>query len=108
MKKPVMPPAFWQELADHSPTGIRVSAADVQNWFDFVWLRYSTYGYRNHKRAIIQWWSRVRDSEVESALQRADRIVNDDENAAIEAQVSKLPFAYHAPRDHFAKLRHAG
>lgn len=85
MVKPSLPDSFWQELADHNPIGIPLTAQDARDWFEFVWLRYSTHGYRNHKRAIINWWSRVYESEIERAQERASRIRSEAENARLEA-----------------------
>ena len=104
MDKPVMSPSFWEELADNNPLGMQLSAADARHWFDLVWLRYSTYRYTKHRRAIINWWSRVSESEIEQARQRAARIVNDEENAKLEARAqaeTKLTLV----TDHFSRLR---
>ena len=71
MDKPTLDTAFWQQLADHNPIGMQLSADDARNWFDFIWLKYSTHGYRNHKRAIISWWGRIREYEIEDARGRS-------------------------------------
>jgi hypothetical protein len=84
--KPVLSPRVLRELAEHNPIGMRLTEADVEAWFDMVWLSFSTYNYRNTRRAVIRWWSRVSESEIQRARQRAARIADESEVAALERQ----------------------
>ena len=115
MNKPTLPPGFWAELAEHNPIGILLDASDAEAWFDFVWLRYTTYGYRNHKRAIISWWSRVNEADIQKARERVARIQDERETAALEnfARTRGEPNGHEShpkvvPIDYAARLEERG
>ena len=86
LNKPVLSPKFKRELANNNPIGMLLSEDDVQSWWDLVWLTFSTYGYteRGRRTAIIRWWSRVTEPEIERARARTERIQDETETAAIE------------------------
>ena len=89
MQKPTFSPSFWQQLALHNPIGMRLTEDDARAWFDFVWLKYSTHHYKKHRRAIINWWSRVREEDILAARERVARMTSDFENAALEEQAQR-------------------
>lgn len=68
---PTLPEAFWQQLAKACPVPGRVTPEVVRAWFAIAWPSYSARGYKNHRRAIANWWKRVRPEELEAARERA-------------------------------------
>jgi len=104
MNKPVLSPAFLQELAENNPIGMQLDSADVQAWFDLIWLKFKTHRYKQQKRAIISWWSRVRESEIDDARARVTRMRDDAQVAAIEASLGNVIPIRRPGVDHFAKL----
>jgi hypothetical protein len=104
MTKPTFPEKFWMQLAENNPIGMLLEPADAEAWFDFVWLRYSTYGYRSHRRAIINWWSRVTEPEILKARERVARIQDECETAALEDIASRRETATVVPIDFAARL----
>jgi len=74
MDKPVLAPAFYEELASENPLGIKMSVGDVAAWWHFIaWPRYKTYQYRSHKRAIRRWWANVTMGDIERARESRQR-----------------------------------
>lgn len=73
MDKPVMEPKFWQSLADADPQGLGLTARDVEDWFDKVFLAYSGRGYSCHTRAIREWFSRASAHEVIEGMEAGNR-----------------------------------
>jgi len=107
--RPKLPEGFWAALAENNPVGMPLTEQDARDWFDMVWLRYSTYGYRRHDRAIINWWSRLSRQEIESVRERAEGIRGERENAELEARAKSESIEANVVRiDHFAKLRSNG
>ena len=92
MQKPTLPEEFLEELAEHNPIGMSVDSDDVRSWFDMVWLRFSTYKYteRGMRRAIISWWSRVREHEILAARDRLTRLRSDAENERLDAYAQAM------------------
>lgn len=65
--KPVLSPKLLAELAEDNPFGCRVTPEEVEAWWHYTWPRYKTHHYRNHARAIRQWWGRARLEELSRA-----------------------------------------
>ena len=76
MEKPVLSISFKKELAAENPFHVPVTMNDVEAWWDLTWLRYKTYRYKNHKRAIRRWWARARYEELLDARGRKQAIEN--------------------------------
>lgn len=91
MSASLLSPSFKRELAEHNPIGMLLTEEDVQAWFDMVWLRFSTRRYRNRRRAIIAWWSRVKEHEILEARNRAERMRDEKETALLEAMIGQAP-----------------
>lgn len=89
-EKPQLSPQFWQDLADNNPIGMKLSADDARAWFDYVWLSYRERRYTRHRLAIISWWSRVSEEEIEGARDRAARIAEESTLDRMEDRGSKL------------------
>lgn len=88
MDKPVLSPRFLRELANENPIGMILSEEDVQAWFDLVWLRFKTYQYKRKgvRKAIIRWWSNVKESEILQARERLARMHDELDVAELERQ----------------------
>jgi len=104
-RKPVFSPQFLTHLADNNPLGMNLSADDVQAWFDLNWVKYETYRYKNHKRAIAAWWSRVSQYDIAQARERIARLQETDEVAVMEALAEDIQEPSTQPRvDHFKRM----
>ena len=78
MERPVFKPEFYRELASENPLGLTIHWREVEAWFNIVaWPAYKTYPYRQHKKAVRRWWSRVSEREL-------DRVRNAMENVTLE------------------------
>jgi len=110
MNKPVLSPRFKRELADNNPIGMLLTEDDVQAWFDLVWLKFSTYNYRQGrgcKSAIVRWWSRVRESEIDQARTRAARIADEHEVRSLDRQAGLVDFDRSMSTDETESTDHA-
>jgi len=83
MHKPVFSPGFLRELAEACPLG-PCSPELVQSWFDIAWPKMKARGYRNWKSATANWWSRVRDWELEAAEHRLYLMAEQAEETELE------------------------
>lgn len=106
MDKPVLPDTFWRMLAENNPIGMRMQPEDARAWFDMIWLKFQERQYRNVKRAIISWWSRVREHEIEQARERAFRIRSEAENERLEALSKEINSGQAAPSTDWASRLH--
>ncbi len=105
-RKPVFSPEVLEHLAVNNPLGLKLTGEVVQSWFDTVWVKYETYKYRNHRRAIASWWSRVSSYDIEKAKERLARLKEQDEVAVMEALAEDLHETDPKPRtDYFARMR---
>lgn len=108
--KPDWSDEFWQELADADPLGLGVDVQDVKDWFDWIWLRFKYGGkrgrpYRNHKRAVVAWWSRVQEWEITRARARGQRIRDRQETEAIHLRALSRVAEPQPPRHHRRSLK---
>lgn len=71
--KPTFPLEFWRDLGASCAQG-PVEAKTVESWFDINYPKMATYGYRNWRRAVANWWGRVSLDEIEAADHRLCRI----------------------------------
>ena len=104
--KPIFKPEFLQELADACPLG-PCDPAVVQSWFDIHYPQMKQHHYTHWKRAVTNWWTRVRDGELEQAKARLDAIRAAQEDAMLEdlsRQVNRDPIP-DAPRRRFRVVR---
>jgi hypothetical protein len=69
MTKPVFAKRFWEELAAACPCG-PCKPEWVESWFEIQWPKLHARGYKNHRAAVTNWWSRVRPGELEQARER--------------------------------------
>lgn len=61
-------PEFIQKLIDHNPLGMaNLTEDDIIAWVNSIWLRFEAKKYRNRKRALVSWWSRVKREELDQA-----------------------------------------
>lgn len=84
MEKPTFSPRFWRELAEACPFG-PCEPKLVESWFEIAWPAMKARGYRNHKRAVASWWSRIYESDLERAQQRLDAIEERGEREEMRA-----------------------
>lgn len=90
-EKLVLSPDFKRWLAENNPLGMTLTEADVQAWWDLKWPTYSTHGYTKHRRAIVSWWSRVREDELEAARERSRRMTDEKEATELEVWAGSEP-----------------
>jgi hypothetical protein len=107
-EKPVMKDVFWQKLADVQPFGIELETHHVRSWFDTVWPLYSERGYTKHSRAISSWWSRVREDDIERAIERYNRIVKRESIKELERRLPPVCPVDDNVIDFFAKVNSNG
>ncbi len=104
--KPVFSPKVLNHLAANNPLGMRLTGEDVQDWFDMIWCKYETYRYKDHRRAVGSWWSRISSLDITRARERAARMREQDEVAVMEALAEDIHETDPKPRtDYFARMR---
>lgn len=92
MNKPQFSRRFLQELAEHNPLGLVMNSDDVQAWFDWIWLRYSSYGYRKHNRTIRRWFAGVTEADMVRAWDRRDQLKKNEQleaAARLQAEIEQ-------------------
>jgi hypothetical protein len=105
MEKPVMRPEFWADLGSACPHGTQ-SPELVRAWFKLKWPVYQTYRYRNHKRAIANWWSRVGSRELDQAREYLEATRDQQDSARLNSLAEELnaPRTVDPPTRRFAVL----
>ena len=91
MAKPVLSPAFKRELAAANPIGMRLTPQDVDAWIDMVWLKMTAYHKKITKRVVVNWWSRLKEYELDEARARASRIHAETERARMNELAERIP-----------------
>lgn len=84
MDKPVFSPDFVRDLAENNPIGMLLTEDDFRAWFDLIWIKYKLRGYSNHKRAVTNWWSNVREGDIIQARERTRRLTEETAIANLE------------------------
>lgn len=75
-------------LIDVEPHGLQPTIADAKSWFDMKWPAYEPRRYKNHRRAMGSWWSRINRRELELAIERRVRI---EDRKTVERLEARLP-----------------
>ncbi len=88
MEKPIFAPAFWRELAAACPLG-PCEPEVVESWFEIAWPKINARNYRNTKRAVAAWWSRVAQYELDQAQQRLYAMGEKAESDELEAMAKR-------------------
>ena len=92
VQQPPLSPRMLEKIADtfSRKLGRPCSATDAQAWWDWIWPDFEGYWrakrYRNIGRAITGWASRVREHELDRALEAAAS----SENAELQLKQQKL------------------
>lgn len=105
MEKPVFGPDFFRELAIENPLGVELSEEDAEAWWHWIaWPAYKTHRYKDHKRAVRNWWARLTFTELTRA--REARARAELQEAQLEQE--EMDEAYFDACDQFGKQEMVG
>ena len=84
MEEPDLSPELCRTLAHFNPLGMEISEEEVRSWAFIIWPTFLDYGYKNHPRALKNWWKRVTERDILQARERLHRLAQEREIQSLE------------------------
>ena len=96
--KPVLPPAFWADLAIENPLGIPITEQDARDWFDLTWPTMREWYAENAPRQkprwrlrITKWWSNLSERDLMRCRERGQRVRHGAQAASMAETAAEIP-----------------